>query len=99
MLVEGLSDKVALETLAGGGRDLAEEGVAIVPMGGATNITGFLERFRANGDEVDVAGLCDVGEERDSGARSNEPASAPTSIGPGWKRSASMCATSTSRTS
>jgi hypothetical protein len=66
VLVEGLSDSVALETLAARQRrKLTDEGVAIVAMGGATNITSFLERFRGNGHDVDVAGLCDAGEERE----------------------------------
>jgi OLD-like protein len=62
VLVEGISDRVALETLAGRrGRDLAAEGVDVVPIGGAQAIGGFLHRL---GPEVAVAGLCDAGEER-----------------------------------
>jgi hypothetical protein len=39
VLVEGTSDQVALQTLAARrGRDLAADGVAIVPMGGARSI-------------------------------------------------------------
>ena len=39
VLVEGVSDQLALEALAvRRGRHLDEEGVSIVPMGGATNI-------------------------------------------------------------
>jgi hypothetical protein len=61
VLVEGTSDRIALETLAARrGRDLAAEGIEIVAIGGAHAIGGFLERFRG----VRVAGLCDVGEER-----------------------------------
>jgi hypothetical protein len=62
VLVEGISDKLALETLAARrGRDLEAEGVAVVPIGGAQAIGRFLERFvrRAR-----LAGLCDAGEER-----------------------------------
>jgi hypothetical protein len=60
--VEGISDRVALETLAGRrGRDLNAEGVEVVPIGGAHAIGGFLHRF---GPDVPVAGLCDAGEER-----------------------------------
>ncbi|MDQ1458567.1 MAG: hypothetical protein QOI08_51, partial [Actinomycetota bacterium] len=46
VLVEGTSDQQALEALAvRRGRDLAVEGVSIVPMGGASNIRRFLERL------------------------------------------------------
>jgi hypothetical protein len=68
VLVEGLSDRVALEALAAmTGRDLAGARVAIVAMGGATNISRYLEMYRAmyepGGRQLRVAGLCDVGEE------------------------------------
>ena len=66
VLVEGMSDQAALETLAGRlGRNLREEGVFIVPMGGATNIGHFLGMFGPQGFGVRLAGLCDEGEERD----------------------------------
>jgi hypothetical protein len=66
VLVEGMSDQAALETLAARlGRDLREEGVFIVPMGGATNIGHFLGLFGPRGFGVRLAGLCDEGEERD----------------------------------
>jgi len=66
VLVEGTSDQVALETLAERrGRDLDAEQVAIVPIGGAQAIGGFLERFGPQGLDVRLAGLCDAGEERD----------------------------------
>ncbi len=66
VLVEGMSDQAALETLAGRlGRNLREEGVFIVPMGGATNIGHFLGLFGPPGFGVRLAGLCDEGEERD----------------------------------
>ena len=62
ILVEGVSDRIAVETLAGRrGRDLAAEGVSVVPIGGAQAIGRFLRRF----DGVKVAGLVDAGEERD----------------------------------
>ncbi len=64
VLVEGTSDHAALEALAERrGRDLVAEGVSIVPMGGATNIGAYLERFGPRGSGVTLAGLCDVGEE------------------------------------
>jgi hypothetical protein len=64
VLVEGVSDQVAVETLARRrGRDLASEGVAVVPMGGATNIGEFLDRFGPHGEDLRLAGLYDAGEE------------------------------------
>jgi hypothetical protein len=66
VLVEGTSDQVALQTLAGRrGRDLAAEAVAVVPMGGASNIRRFLELFGPRGLDLRLAGLCDAGEEGD----------------------------------
>ena len=66
VLVEGTSDQIALETLAERrGRDLGADRVAIVPIGGAQAIGGFLERFGPQGLDVRLAGLCDAGEERD----------------------------------
>ncbi len=66
VLVEGTSDQIALETLAERrSRDLEAEQVAIVPIGGAQAIGGFLERFGPKGLDVRLAGLCDAGEERD----------------------------------
>jgi hypothetical protein len=64
VLVEGESDRAALETLAGRrGRDLGAEGVSIVPMGGATTIIHFLDALGPLGPELTLAGLCDAGEE------------------------------------
>jgi hypothetical protein len=64
VLVEGASDQAALATLAARrGRDLAGEGVVVVPMGGATNIGHYLEVFGPRGFGVRLAGLCDEGEE------------------------------------
>ena len=66
VLVEGLSDRAALHALAGRrGRDLQAEGVSVIPMGGAQAIGRFLHRFGPQGADVQLAGLCDVGEERD----------------------------------
>jgi hypothetical protein len=65
VLVEGISDQIALETLAQrNGRDLAVEGIAIVPIGGAQAAPRFLRRFSRPDAAVAVSGLCDVGEER-----------------------------------
>jgi hypothetical protein len=64
LLVEGLSDKVALETLAlRRGRDLAAESVAVLPIGGAQAVGRFLNRYGPRGFDVGLAGLCDAGEE------------------------------------
>ncbi|MET9922428.1 ATP-dependent endonuclease [Streptomyces sp. NPDC059605] len=64
VLVEGASDRVALEALAARhGRALDAEGIAVVPLGGATNIGRFLSLLGPRGLGIAVAGLCDVGEE------------------------------------
>jgi hypothetical protein len=64
VLVEGMSDRSALITLAARrGRDLEREGVFVVPMGGATNIGHFLDLFGPAGLGARLAGLCDQGEE------------------------------------
>jgi OLD-like protein len=66
VLVEGVSDQLALEALAERRRrNLDAEGVAIVPMGGAKNVRRFLEMFGPQGFDVRLAGLCDAAEERD----------------------------------
>ena len=66
VLVEGVSDRIALETLAGRyGRDLGAEGTSIVPIGGAQAVGRFLEELGPKGRNVKLAGLCDAGEERD----------------------------------
>jgi hypothetical protein len=65
VLVEGSSDQVALEALATRhGRDLGAQGVAVVPLGGATNIGRFLDVCGPPGLGLPLAGLCDIGEER-----------------------------------
>ncbi|MGH3037617.1 MAG: TOPRIM nucleotidyl transferase/hydrolase domain-containing protein [Gaiellaceae bacterium] len=66
VLVEGLSDRAALEALAERrGRDLAAERISVVPIGGAQAIGSFLARFGPGGLDLGLAGLCDAGEERD----------------------------------
>ena len=66
VLVEGISDKVALEALAERrGRNLEAEGISVVPIGGAKNIGSFLDLFGPRGLDVRLAGLCDAGEEGD----------------------------------
>jgi len=66
VVVEGVSDKLALETLAvRRGRRLDAEGVSIVALGGAQAIGRFLESLGRQTPQVRLAGLCDAGEERD----------------------------------
>lgn len=65
VLVEGLSDQRALEALAERrGRDLAAEGISVLPTGGAQAIGAFLERYGPRGLDLRLAGLCDAAEER-----------------------------------
>jgi len=64
VLVEGISDQVALETLAmRRSRDLDAEGILVVPIGGAQAIGRFLTRFGPAGSDARLAGLYDAGEE------------------------------------
>jgi hypothetical protein len=64
VLVEGVSDQIAFETLATRrDRDLDGEGVCVVPMGGAMSIGRFLKLFGTQGLDVRLRGLCDTGEE------------------------------------
>jgi hypothetical protein len=63
VLVEGISDQIALDTAGvGRGRDLAAERVVIVPMGGAHAIGRFLTRLDPLRTRVRIAGLCDLHE-------------------------------------
>lgn len=63
VLVEGVSDQRAVQTLAARvGRDLAAEGVAVMPMGGATNIRRFLDVLGLTGAQLRLAALCDAGQ-------------------------------------
>jgi hypothetical protein len=64
MLVEGISDQIALDTLAvRRGRDLDVEGVLILPIGGAQAVSHYLLRLGPKGANVRLAGLCDAAEE------------------------------------
>jgi hypothetical protein len=64
VLVEGLSDKCALEALAERrGRNLDAESISIVPIGGAQAIGRFLNQLRIQSLDVRLAGLCDAPEE------------------------------------
>jgi hypothetical protein len=62
VLVEGVSDRAAIEALAAvRGLDLTATAVEVVAMGGATSIRHFLAEHA--GDGVRLAGLCDAAEE------------------------------------
>jgi hypothetical protein len=64
IIVEGQSDRVALETLARRrGYDLEASGIAIVPIGGAHAINRVLTVYGPGGRNVRLAGLCDLREE------------------------------------
>jgi hypothetical protein len=64
VLVEGISDQVALEALAERrGRNLDAERISIVAIGGAQAVGRFLARFGPQGLDVRLAGLCDAAEE------------------------------------
>ncbi len=65
VLVEGVSDLIVLDVLAARrGLDLRDAGIAIVPMGGATNIGRFVDLFGPRGLDLRLAGLCDASEEQ-----------------------------------
>lgn len=64
VLVEGISDQIAVETLAvRRGRDLAAERAAVLPLGGAHAVTRYLLQFGPAGAGRQLSGLCDLGEE------------------------------------
>jgi hypothetical protein len=64
ILVEGMSDQAAVETLARRrGRRLGAGGIRVVAMGGATNIGHYLDLLGSHGIGARVAGLCDAAEE------------------------------------
>jgi len=66
VLVEGISDQVALEALAERrGRNLDAEGISVVPIGGAQAIGKFLTQFGPQGLDLKLAGLYDAGQEGD----------------------------------
>ena len=66
VLVEGVSDRIAVEALAElQHRDLAAEGVSIVAVGGAQAIGRFLRSFGPLGRDLRLAGLYDAPEEDD----------------------------------
>lgn len=63
VLLEGLSDAAAVDALAASrGRNLAAEGVCVLPMGGAMNIGRFARLLGPPGLGLRLTGLCDEGE-------------------------------------
>ncbi len=63
VLVEGMSDRLALERLAERlGCDLEASGVRVVDVGGVTNFRANLVRYGPHGEGLRLAGLCDEGE-------------------------------------
>ncbi len=64
VVVEGISDQIALETLAAGhSLDLKGERVVVLPAGGVHAFTRYLTQFGPAGAGLRLAGLCDAGEE------------------------------------
>ena len=66
VLVEGISDRLALEALAERrSRNLEAAGVSVLPIGGAHAVGRYVEELGPRGLNVRLAGLCDAGEEVD----------------------------------
>ena len=64
VLTEGISDMLAIKTLAQRlGIDLDAKRIAVVAMGGATNIGHFVDLLKPYQQKISVAGLYDIGEE------------------------------------
>jgi hypothetical protein len=65
VLLEGPSDVAAVSALAAGrGRNLAAEGVCVLPMGGAMNAGRFARLLGPPGLGLRLTGLCDEAERR-----------------------------------
>ncbi|SHM09926.1 TOPRIM nucleotidyl transferase/hydrolase domain-containing protein [Actinacidiphila paucisporea] len=65
VLLEGPSDAAAVDALAASrGRDLAAEGVCVLPMGGAMSVGRFVRLLGPAGLGLRLTGLCDEGERR-----------------------------------
>ncbi|MGP9022949.1 TOPRIM nucleotidyl transferase/hydrolase domain-containing protein [Streptomyces sp. BR1] len=64
VLLEGPSDLAAVEALAARrGRDLADEGVCVVSMGGATSVGHYADLLGLPGLGLRLVGLCDENEQ------------------------------------
>ena len=99
VLVEGISDQIALETLAfRHGRSFDAEGVVVLPIGGAHAIARYLAQFGPAGAGLRLLGLCDLGEEIVVRAHWPAPASARPGRGTRWSDSASTSASRIWRT-
>ncbi|MFE2292731.1 TOPRIM nucleotidyl transferase/hydrolase domain-containing protein [Streptomyces sp. NPDC059452] len=60
VLLEGPSDAAAVNALAGSrGRDLAAEGVCVLPMGGAMSVARYAGLLGPSGLGIRLTGLCD----------------------------------------
>lgn len=65
VLLEGPSDVAAVDALAASrGRDLAAEGICVLPMGGAMSVGRFVTLLGPAGLDVRLTGLCDEAERR-----------------------------------
>lgn len=65
ILVEGISDQIAVETLADRRKvELDAAGVVVLPIGGAHAIARYLTQLGPAGANLRLAGLCDLGEEK-----------------------------------
>ncbi|MGY1577462.1 TOPRIM nucleotidyl transferase/hydrolase domain-containing protein [Streptomyces sp. MN13] len=65
VLLEGPSDVAAVDALAAGrGRDLAAEGVCVLPIGGAMSVGRFTQLLGPPGLGLRLTGLCDEAERR-----------------------------------
>lgn len=65
VLLEGPSDAAAVDALAAArGRDLAAEGVCVLPMGGAMSVGRFARLLGTPGLGLRLTGLCDEAERR-----------------------------------
>lgn len=63
VLLEGPSDAAAVGALAARrGRDLADEGICVLPMGGAMSVGHFTSRLGPSGLGLRLTGLCDEAE-------------------------------------
>lgn len=99
VLVEGISDQIAVETLAGlHGRDLTKEAAVVVPVGGAHSVGRFLDLF-GPGAAGCVSAACAT---PPRSRMSVEPWRAPDTPNPPraptWSGRASTSVTATSRT-